>query len=84
MSVLIKGLEMPETEYMDIRIYRDGTAVIALGKKPYYREFKAEPVRHAKLLDAHPYGECSNCGYLIDAREGFNYCPACGARVNEE
>jgi len=39
----------------------------------------AEPVRHAKLLNAHPYGECSNCGYLIDIREEFNYCPNCGA-----
>lgn len=39
----------------------------------------ADPVRHAKLLNAHPYGECSNCGYLIDIREEFNYCPNCGA-----
>ncbi len=42
------------------------------------------PVRHAKLLNAHPYGECSNCGYLIDIREEFNYCPNCGARMDEE
>lgn len=41
-------------------------------------------VRHAKLLNAHPYGECSNCGYLIDIREGFNYCPNCGARMDAE
>ena len=44
----------------------------------------AVPVRHAKLLNAHPYGECSNCGYLIDIREEFNYCPNCGARMVEE
>lgn len=44
----------------------------------------AVPVRHAKLLNAHPYGECSNCGYLIDIREEFNYCPYCGARMDEE
>ena len=44
----------------------------------------AETVRHAKLLNAHPYGECSNCGYLIDIREEFNYCPNCGARMDEE
>lgn len=42
----------------------------------------AVPVRHAKLLNAHPYGECSNCGYLIDIREEFNYCPHCGARMD--
>jgi hypothetical protein len=44
----------------------------------------AEPVRHAKLLNAHPYGECSNCGYLIDIREEFNYCPNCGAYMRGE
>jgi hypothetical protein len=54
MSVLIKGLDMPETEYMDIRIYRDGTAVIAIGKKPYYREFETVevPTPHGRLIDA--------------------------------
>ena len=53
MSVLIKGLDMPETEYMDIRIYRDGTAVIAIGKKPYYREFETVevPTPHGDLID---------------------------------
>lgn len=44
----------------------------------------AVPVRHAKLLNAYPYGECSNCGYLIDIREDFNYCPHCGARMDED
>jgi rubrerythrin len=44
----------------------------------------AEPVRHAKLLNAHPYGECSNCGYLIDIREEFNYCPNCGCRMDKD
>lgn len=44
----------------------------------------AVPVRHAKLLNAHPYGECSNCGQLIDARDKFNYCPNCGARMDAE
>ena len=44
----------------------------------------AEPVRHAKLLNAHPYGECSNCGYLIDIREEFNYCPNCGYRIDKK
>ena len=66
MSVLIKGLEMPETGYMDVRIFRDGTAAIAIGTKPYYRELKAEPVRHAKNIGT-DYDEvdqfvCSECG----------------------
>lgn len=43
------------------------------------------PVIHAKLLNPNPYGSCSNCNYLIDIREGFNYCPKCGAmlKINE-
>lgn len=48
------------------------------------RTVDAVPVRHAKLLNAYPYGECSNCGYLIDIREEFKYCPNCGARMDEE
>ena len=54
MSLLIKGLKMPENEYMDIRIFRDGTALIATGKKPYYREFEAVDVLtpHGRLIDA--------------------------------
>ena len=45
---------------------------------------KAVPVVRASLLNAHPYGECSNCGYLIDSRERFNYCPNCGADMRGE
>jgi Lar family restriction alleviation protein len=56
----------------------------AIIKKWNTRAKCTEPVRHAKLLNAHPYGECSNCGYLIDIREEFNYCPNCGCRVDEE
>ena len=52
MSVLIKGLEMPETGYMDVRIFRDGTAAIATGTKPYYRKFEAVdvPAPHGRLI----------------------------------
>jgi hypothetical protein len=89
MSVLIKGLEMPETEYMDVRIFRDGTATIATGTKPYYRELKAEPVRHGKWMftpsDAFEAmftkPKCSECGF--ESADGGNYCPACGARMDE-
>ena len=93
MSVLIKGLEMPETEYMDVRIFRDGTATIATGTKPYYREFDAEPVRHGKWIKAdsqqyfrkhYPCFTCSECGYRKDSQKKWNYCPHCGARMDAE
>ena len=39
--------------------------------------------KKGKLLNANPFGECSICGYLIDYRDRFNYCPNCGADVRE-
>ena len=95
MSVLIKGLEMPETEYMDVRIFRDGTAAIATGTKPYYRELKAEPVRHGHWIETeenHGFDDevrnkalaCSVCRVAFrisdyEQIEDFRYCPNCGA-----
>lgn len=94
MSVLIKGLEMPETGYMDVRIFRDGTVTIATGTKPYYRELKEEPVRHGKWKsDCMGVLRCSECNAqapwkygrdYIDYRWKANYCPNCGARMDEE
>lgn len=40
------------------------------------------PVRHGRLLNPNPYGECSSCGYLIDIRDSYNYCPNCGAKID--
>lgn len=42
----------------------------------------AVPVMHAKLVNPNPYGECSICGYLIDIRQEYNYCPNCGAKMD--
>ena len=38
--------------------------------------------KRAHLVIANPYGECSACGMLIDIRDGYNYCPNCGAKMN--
>ena len=95
MSVLIEGMQMPETEYIDVRIFRDGTATLATGTKPYYRELKAEPVRHGKWVEhvddrwgaSHYF--CSECGEkpLKEERTNrrclSNFCPNCGARMEE-
>lgn len=35
----------------------------------------------AMLINPNPFGECSNCRELIDIRDGFKYCPECGARL---
>ena len=43
----------------------------------------AQPERKiAYLINPNPYGECSECGQLIDIRDGFNFCPYCGARMD--
>ena len=39
MSVLVKCLEMPKDyEYVDVRIFRDGTATTASAEKPFYKK----------------------------------------------
>lgn len=36
-----------------------------------------------KIELTNPYGKCSNCGALIDIRDGFGYCPYCGSMLGE-
>ena len=38
----------------------------------------------AYLVKPNPYGTCSECGYLIDIRDKFNFCPQCGSRIEVE
>lgn len=52
--------------------------ILRLDKQP---TVEAQPVRHARLVNASPYGECSCCGEPIDSRDRFRYCPQCGARL---
>lgn len=40
-----------------------------------------QPKKIAMLVNPNPCGECSNCSELIDIRDGFKYCPGCGARL---
>lgn len=74
-----------ETAYKELSEYYHHTAFIqhlclaeALDRVP---TVDAIPVRHARLVNAQPYGECSCCGELIDSRDRFRYCPYCGARL---
>jgi len=40
--------------------------------------------KKGKLLNANPVGECSVCGWLIDYRDEFNFCPKCGSDLRGE
>ena len=66
MSVLIKGLDMPEKEYIDVRIFKDGTATIATGEKPYYRELKVVevPTPHGGLIDSEEFKNILTLGAM--------------------
>ena len=40
------------------------------------------PVVHGRLIKPNPFGNCSVCGFLIDIRDDFSYCPNCGAKMD--
>ena len=49
---------------------------------------EAEPIKHAHNLIGDTLFECSKCGYYNDdttrgTTRTFNYCPNCGARMDE-
>ena len=50
------------------------------------------PVRHGRWIDAYPdiepnpmfmYGICSECGFEQGISKYLNYCPNCGAKMDE-
>lgn len=42
----------------------------------------AVEVVHGHWIDCDGYRECSKCGWL-HAHQGLNYCPICGAKMDE-
>ena len=51
------------------------------------------PVRHGRWIDAYPdiepnpmfmYGICSECGFEQGISKYLNYCPNCGAKMDED
>lgn len=53
MGVYIKGMEMPKDEYIDVRLFPDGTAITQTGRNPFYKEFRVIAVHpHGRLIDA--------------------------------
>lgn len=58
-DLVIRGLHLPkslggEETHVDIRIFSDGTVIMATGRPPYYKKFDAVPIpeKHGRLIDA--------------------------------
>ena len=52
MSILIKGMKMPEKGYVDVRIFAEGHANIAAGEAPFFKELPTiEIPPHGDLID---------------------------------
>lgn len=55
MSILIKGMGIPKDyKYVDVRIFRDGTATTSTAEKPFYKKMDVVevPTPHGRLIDA--------------------------------
>lgn len=54
MSVIIKGMKMPKDyKYVDVRIFRDGTATTASAEEPFYKKMDVVEVStpHRRLIE---------------------------------
>ena len=64
------------TGFMEMEMYTDNDAVEAINGVP-----SAEPVRHGKWVIEDGHVCCSECGEIS---KEYNYCPYCGAKMDEE
>ena len=76
-------------ELVKLKDFGELTAKKAIREVKNAPTIDAEPVRHGKWIGyAGTIGnECSVCGKWLDVLQGtaeMNYCPNCGARMDEE
>lgn len=72
MSVLIRGMGMPKDyKYVDVRIFRDGTATTASAEEPFYKKMDVIelPTPHGDLIDRRELNK------QIDKMECYSYDP---------
>ena len=54
-DILIKNMEIPkDSKYVDVRIFRDGTATTSTAEEPFYKKMDVVevPTPHGRLIDA--------------------------------
>ena len=72
MGIYIKDIEMPKDGYIDVRIFAEGHANIAVAYKPYYEELPVVevPDGHGRLVDADvvydKIAEADHAGNYVD------------------
>lgn len=81
---LIKGIEADKDKSIQTSFVKSVCMIIckAIDEQP---TIDAEPVRHGKWIEypiADGMNQCSVCGVLRFGES--NYCPNCGARMDEE
>lgn len=73
-DILIKNMEMPKDyKYVDVRIFRDGTATTASSEEPFYKRMDViELPKHGRLIDADAMNEKYGDWYTEEGtEEGF-------------
>lgn len=74
-DILIKNMEIPKDyKYVDVRIFRNGTATTSSAEEPFYKEMDVVevPTPHGRLIDADAMNEKYGDWYTEEGtEEGF-------------
>ena len=95
-DILIKNMGIPKDyKYVDVRIFRDGTATTSTAENPFYKKMDViEVPKHGRLIIEDAIDTVNNDAYLLtcecpicktiidrDYDEHFQYCPSCGTKI---
>lgn len=75
MSVLIKGMEMPEQGYVDVRVFADGICTTESAERPYYKQYDVVevPTPHGRLIDADAFERMDFSTFIV--KDDVSYVP---------
>ena len=77
MSILIKGIDIPEKGYVDVRLFSDGRATTQTGDHPFFKEMEIiEIQQNGRQIDSDVIEvvRCKDCKHRpIQTEEGKTY-----------
>lgn len=82
--------EYLERETAVMRLMQDGCSAKNVQSIMELPAADVAPVRHGRWIEDHDYLKCPECGVMVQRDFTFfdigdwNYCPNCGARMNEK